>query len=699
MSIRWKLFLTCFLSIMIAVSATAGLVAWKVGDYAKQNFEDMAYGQLTRIDEALTMFLNTGKQNTEYLANLSQIKDGLGKFPTYYDTKDSSKLFFDDYDDAQKEAYKEIIRLHDSNKSYGLMFAGMEDGGFIQAPEHDTLGAGYDPRKRPWYQEAKAAQDDINISNPYLSSSGEMVVGITSKIYNQDNKFAGIFDIDISLKQLTDYLNTIVIGNTGYVILTDKVGTILSNVKQQNLVGENVNSSQTLPPALENLKSDVKDGISEVSINDTDYFMATHTSSSLGWRVAVLIESSEVYATAMYLLGHVIIAGIIITLVFMAVIFVIANSITRPINRLVEASRLIANGDFSALPPAKGFKAEMALLHANLKTMIESLARLIKTSEEKTQEAEEMAKNAEEALNRAEEANSAACDAETEALQRASNRLSGVILKVQEASDALTGSLAQIHSDGAEQRERTANASVQMESLMNSTRVIVNSVGAAMERAEIARSEVEQGGEVVRDVISSIDEVNNHTNNMNENISGLGRHAENIGHVMTVINDVADQTNLLALNAAIEAARAGDAGRGFAVVADEVRKLAEKTMLATKEVGDAIQAMQSSTLQSVTEMEKVANVVSRSTEKAGESGEAIAKIGEIVSSTENQMQLIEQASQEQASISDEISNTTEEIRVFAENMSNSLENANSAVNQLAQMIDELQEIIKSLSRE
>ena len=202
----------------------------------------------------------------------------------------------------------------------------------------------------------------------------------------------------------------------------------------------------------------------------------------------------------------------------------------------------------------------------------------------------------------------------------------------------------------------------------------------------------------MRQVIGSIDEVNTFTGNMNESISGLGQHAENIGHVMTVINDIADQTNLLALNAAIEAARAGEAGRGFAVVADEVRKLAEKTMTATTEVGDAIRAMQASTNDSVADMEKVAEVVSRSTERAGESGAAIARIGEIVASTENQMQLIEEASQDQARISDDISAGTEEIRVLAENMSDSLDNAHEAVNQLAHMIHELQEIIRSLAK-
>src|SRR3546814_19861251 len=76
-------------------------------------------------------------------------------------------------------------------------------------------------------------------------------------------------------------------------------------------------------------------------------------------------------------------------------------------------------------------------------------------------------------------------------------------------------------------------------------------------------------------------------------IQALAATAQQIGDVITLIQDIAEQTNLLALNATIEAARAGEAGKGFAVVASEVKSLASQTARATEEIRSQIEEIQS----------------------------------------------------------------------------------------------------------
>ena len=106
--------------------------------------------------------------------------------------------------------------------------------------------------------------------------------------------------------------------------------------------------------------------------------------------------------------------------------------------------------------------------------------------------------------------------------------------------------------------------------------------------AKIAAKEGFAGQQAVQEALAAMQRVAEVSEKTAESIVNLGRRSDEIGNIVKVINEIADQTNLLALNAAIEAARAGDAGRGFAVVADEVRKLAERSVAATKEIGQVI---------------------------------------------------------------------------------------------------------------
>ncbi len=114
-----------------------------------------------------------------------------------------------------------------------------------------------------------------------------------------------------------------------------------------------------------------------------------------------------------------------------------------------------------------------------------------------------------------------------------------------------------------------------MEELTATVRQSADSARQANQLATTAAGTATKGGEVMQQVVSTMQEIH--------------QSSKKIADIIGVIDGIAFQTNILALNAAVEAARAGEQGRGFAVVASEVRSLAQRSAAAAKEIKSLIQ--------------------------------------------------------------------------------------------------------------
>ena len=257
---------------------------------------------------------------------------------------------------------------------------------------------------------------------------------------------------------------------------------------------------------------------------------------------------------------------------------------------LSEVASTIAGGDLNVQFRAQQKPGGVYLV---MQDMVKTMKAKIAEAEQKTAEAAEQARLAGIATDEANEAKARAERAKAEGMMQAAHQLEKVVEVISSASEELSAQVEQSSRGTEVQSQRVAETATAMEEMNATVLEVAKNASQAADSSHNARAKAMEGAKVVAHAVESITAVQAKSVILKDDMAVLGKQAEGIGQIINVINDIADQTNLLALNAAIEAARAGDAGRGFAVVADEVRKLAEKTMTATKEVGEAISGIQS----------------------------------------------------------------------------------------------------------
>ncbi|WP_395141179.1 methyl-accepting chemotaxis protein [Schlegelella aquatica] len=164
-----------------------------------------------------------------------------------------------------------------------------------------------------------------------------------------------------------------------------------------------------------------------------------------------------------------------------------------------------------------------------------------------------------------------------QALADMQDALRGMVAQVREATDSITTASAEIASGNHDLSARTEQAASNLQQTASSMEQLTGTVNHSAESAQQASSlattatqAARRGGEVVSQVVATMDEIN--------------AASKKIADIIGVIDGIAFQTNILALNAAVESARAGEHGRGFAVVAAEVRTLAQRSAEAAKEI-------------------------------------------------------------------------------------------------------------------
>ncbi|QJT10529.1 methyl-accepting chemotaxis protein [Oceanidesulfovibrio marinus] len=571
-------------------------------------------------------------------------------------------------------------------------------------------------QKGGWYLRPKEKhKENILDPFPYIVQGKQEWLTTMSAPIMEDGKFLGIAGTDLRLnfiQQLCEKVAADLYDGAASVQVISNLGVVVASSKNPDTVGKPLKDVgeanwQRIVEATKAAESFVDLGEEGGVVKVQAPIIPGRT--EMPWSVYIEVPHSVVFAQANELdrdmdanLNRSILIGVgvagAVAVLACAILWFLAGTIVTPVRKSVRFAESIAEGDFEQKLEINQ-KDEIGVLANSLRTMATNLKAMIAEAGEKTRVAEEESDKAQVAMQEAHEAKERAESAKAEGMLQAAQHLEEVVEVLTSASEELSAQIEQSSRGSDVQSQRVSETASAMEQMNATVLEVAKSAAEAASTADSAKGKAQEGSDVVTQVVQGIGEVQDQALDMKSDMTSLGEQAESIGRILDVISDIADQTNLLALNAAIEAARAGEAGRGFAVVADEVRKLAEKTMTATKEVGDAIHGIQNGTKRNIHNVEQAVSKIDSATGLAQKSGSALSEIVQLVDLTTDQVNAIAAASEEQSAASDEINRSIEEVNQISAENSDAMRQSALAVTELAHQAQVLKDLIEQMKSE
>ncbi|WP_315119250.1 methyl-accepting chemotaxis protein [uncultured Clostridium sp.] len=576
----------------------------------------------------------------------------------------------------EKDLLNVLKTFKDKNSGIQSIAIGVEENmGYIEYPL-SLKSNNYNPITEDWYQIAKSDLDKVHILDSYLNANGEVSSTLVKAIKDDKGLMKGVVAFRINLDTLNETVSKLNIGKTGYTVLVDKSGTIMSHSKDESFIGRPIGNLSI--PELDTAELEEKSFTTKIDGIAHTIMVTKCSDSDLGWNYINFIENSEFMSVFYSTVLKNLLVLLICTIICIFVSLYISNKITTPIKAVAGHFSSLGQGDFTVDLDQKYLKIqdEIGLMAKSAVEMQNSIKELL--------------------LNVHDSAGS--LDEQSENLFSSSEEMLLV-------SSDVASSVQNVSKGASEQAMDLEKINTIIANFARGLESIINDIKEAEGNSNSINTLVGESDSKINTLSLSVTEIKTKFEELINTINTLHGNVNKINEINIFINNIAEQTNLLALNAAIEAARAGESGRSFAVVADEIRKLAEQSKNSSVQITSIISTVSKHTDNIINlskevdknmdvEMENIDSAINSFNAINNELTVLIPKIHSInnaSTSIAKEKDDIINSIENSSSISEEIAASSEEIAASSEEMNSSIEE----LSQYAKVLKDTSESVSS----